>query len=284
MIVYAADIHLTDKQPVNRITSVLPQGIDKFKSILQVASDQKAAVILGGDLFESPCPSYALYNQVVTALRHYGVQVYAVFGNHDLLYGDLATENNALRALCNSKYVTELSIWPVEIDGYAVYGISYKKELYTEFVVEDPKAIIVTHQFLTPKPLPYGHVLIQDFNPGKAKFVFCAHLHTPFTEVNKNGTIFVNPGCVCRINRNEADVIPSYVSLSNGSVKRISLGDYPVSFSEREVKKADFIHSISDAKVESQDVYRYIENSSEPKEVKACAVTLIKKYKGETYA
>ena len=285
MFIYATDIHLTDKQPINRLTPVLPNGITKFQNILSAAKRENAPVILGGDLFESPHPSYALYNMVINALEKYNVNVYAIFGNHDIMYGDFMAEDNALRALCNSGYIKELTSDPTMISGYTVYGISYRKELYNNLSMlnlcgDTRSTIVVTHQFITPKPLPYGHVLVSDFK-AEIGLVLCGHLHTPFDCENKSGTRFINSGCICRLNRNEAAIEPTALRVVTPvRIEPLSLNAEPVEFSQVENKKTDFVKSIDEAKIEVQDIELYIEEQTAEPEVKTLAKELIKKYNG----
>lgn len=283
MIVYTADVHLTDKQPVNRVTPVQPNGMLKFQKLLKTAED--ATLILGGDLFESPCPSYDLFNQVVCALAKHKGDVYTVFGNHDILYGEVAGNNNALRSLCNMGLVKELTLNPVKLDNYDVYGVSYKKKLYTDFesiglnITNPERSIVVTHQFMSPKTLPFNHVPLKEFNTS-VKYVLCSHLHDRFIET-QGKTTYINPGCVLRINRNEAEQEPGVFILDGENSPAFQfLGEEfkDVEFMKSEVKKSEFIRSIDNAKVESQDIEAYIRESGESDEVKECALALIRRH------
>lgn len=283
MFIYAADIHLTDKQPINRVTPVQGVCIGKFKQMLSYARQHNCSLVLGGDLFENPCPSYSVYSAVVNAINAYDVPVYCILGNHDIVYGDLLSENNAIRALINSGHIMELTENPnYFIHPFGVCGISYKKELYDNYTCSADGNILVTHQFLATRKLPYAHVLVQDFKTN-ASIVLCSHLHTPFAITEKN-VHYLNPGCICRLNRNEQDIIPScYLIKDDGNWERLTIDPVLVEFNKEEAKKVEFVRSVDDAKVEQIDIYSYIDNSDAEQPVKLLAKKLIKEVHGDNY-
>lgn len=279
MFIYAADIHLTDKQPINRNTPVYPACVDKFRKILEYGKQYAAPVILGGDLFENPCPSYELFNRVLSALGTVPVDVYAIYGNHDVQYGQISGQNNALSALVQTGRIKLLGSEGIVIGKNVVYGVSYRKELYTDFSflnIRDPKnAVVVTHQFMSDKKLPFNHVEVKDFKTD-VKLVLCAHLHDPFSARNASGTVFLNPGCITRLNRNEAYIDPKCVLVTGTGIKYLPLGFPKAEFNESEVKKASFVKSVDEAKVEVQDIEQYIQESNADEKVKELALKLIK--------
>lgn len=281
-IYYATDIHLTDKQPINRLTPVLPSCLEAFNELLSVAKD--GYLLLGGDLFESPCPSYELFNSVVKALKSAKCAVFSIFGNHDILYGDFEAENNALRSLINLGLIKELGSEKIIIENYEVYGISYRKDIYKNFedahlTIENPsKSIVVTHQYMSDMKLPYNHIRLTDFSTN-VPLVLCGHLHNQFLS-KINNTTFVNPGCVCKLNRNESIFKTACVSISkdfNIELKQLN-AENEVKFIEKEATKQDFIKSVADAKIEKQDILAFIENSMASKHIKEVAISLIKEY------
>lgn len=285
-IIYATDIHLTDKQPINRVTPVVPSSIHAFRKLISAATD--GYLVLGGDLFDSPCPSYDLFNTVVKELqKKQNCDVYAIPGNHDILYGNYAAENTALSALVNMGLVTLLGTDPVKIDEYFVFGVPYQKEIYTNFEsvgIKIPnetaqKTIIVTHQYISNKKLPFNHVSITDFDAQNVGIVLCGHWHEEFDVIEKN-THFINPGCITKLSRNEALFKTSYIKIEKyDKIERVFLEEETnIEFIQKQVSATDFIKSINEAKIEKQDIFSYIKNSSETEEVKAEAIKLIKEY------
>lgn len=291
MVVYCADVHLTDKQPINRVTPIQPTAIDKLKKIFTIAKDNGKVLIMGGDLFESPCPSYSLFSQVVDVFLQYrDVKVYGILGNHDIVYGDTESVNNAIQTLVKMGLYTRLTSTATIIDNASVFGIDYQKGLYTAAdaantcVNVEKGAILVTHQFMSHKKLPFNHISLTDFhNTDIWGTVLCSHLHDPFIKTIDR-TTYVNPGCVCRLNRNEA-VIDSSVVVFTGSCfskpKVVSLESGSVNFLETTVKKETFMKSIDEAKVEVTDIETYLDTANESPEVVSVAKKLIKKHTEE---
>lgn len=79
--------------------------------------DKKAALIIGGDLFDSTTPSATAVEFVQSCIRRLplGVQVYGIDGNHDL-------SNGKWLEVCGIK---PLSDTPTKVNGVNVCGISY---------------------------------------------------------------------------------------------------------------------------------------------------------------
>lgn len=281
-IYYATDIHLTNAQPINRITPTACNCLNALYELLSVAED--GYLLLGGDLFESPCPSYELFNNVIKLLKSAKCEVFSILGNHDILYGDCVAENNALRSLINMGLIQELGLEKTELDGYDIYGISYRKEIYKDFssaglTIKNPeKSIVVTHQYMSDLKLPYNHIQLKDFKT-EVPLVLCGHLHTPFMERIKN-TLFVNPGCICKLNRNEADIKTTCVRITdNFKTTFVHLNaENNVEFIKKEVNKQDFVRSIADAKIEKQDITSFIEQSDAKPHIKDLAISLVREY------
>ena len=285
-IIYATDIHLTDKQPINRVTPVLPSSIQAFRKLITAARD--GYLLLGGDLFDSPCPSYDLFNMVVKELQNkHNCYVYVIPGNHDILYGNYSSENTALSALVNMGLIQLLSDKPVMLDGYQVFGVPYQKEIYKNFKeagldmigsFPQQNKIVVTHQYISDKKLPFNHISIEDFDAQDIGIVFCGHWHEAF-DVKKGNTRFINSGCISKLSRNEANFKTSYVKIENAKIEHVFLEEETnIEFVQKQVSTTNFINSINDAKIEKQDIKSFINNSDETDEVKKKAIELIKEY------
>ena len=145
--------------------------------------------------------------------------------------------------------------------------------------IENPKkSIVVTHQFMSDMKLPYNHIRISDFKTD-IPLVLCGHLHSPFNKTEGN-TTYINTGCVCKLNRNEANFGTSCLKIdSNYQTKLISLKyETNVEFIQKEVNKQDFKQSITDAKIEKQDIDLFIKSSTAPEHIKELALSLIREY------
>ena len=65
MIFYLSDLHITDSKPINRQDDVKVASLYKLDYILKTAKERSATVIFGGDIFETPKPSYGMLNAVM---------------------------------------------------------------------------------------------------------------------------------------------------------------------------------------------------------------------------
>lgn len=307
-IVYATDLHLTDKQPVNRITSVKDRSIIKFDRLMALALNHGGVLLVGGDFFEVPCPSYDLLSNVIGVLRNYSdVKVYVVRGNHDFRFlNDF--EDTAVSVLCRSGLIQILDI-PAFVNGFNIVPFPYSKQLPLvidndganagkfdlcahEILAEgkDHPIIGVAHLPIVTQPVPYDHILTKHICTD-VDYLLCGHIHMQFEQkiisANKQNhhTTVVNPGCVMRLKRNEASITPKCVYLFRKGSKVyhdyevLASGEYGVvEFTEPKKEIAEFTKVIKDEeKIDIDDVTDYIRKSTYSKEVQDASLELIKK-------
>lgn len=257
-IVYATDIHLTDKQPVNREDSVYPLCLDKLSRILELARSMDKVLVLGGDLFDMPCPSYDLLAATINLFDCFrDVKTYLIRGNHDLKFlNDF--EETGVSVLHAARLITILEN-PITIKGFRIIPVPYSTELpiqhskykedssitprynffaghYEELSVPkddtDPRGLIpvtsvlVAHMPIVSEPVPYSHILCKNIDTD-VDFLLCGHIHAKFdvtipqalhNDVQSGMCHVLNPGCVTRLKRNEESIVPSALILT---------GEYP---------------------------------------------------------
>lgn len=307
-IVFATDLHLTDKQPVNRITTVEDRSIVKLNSLLQIAADNDGVLLLGGDFFEVPCPSYNILNEVIASLRKFehSVKVYLVRGNHDFRFlNDF--EDTAVSALDNAGLIKIVDV-PIFVNGFNIVPFPYSKQLpltkaedagkgkydfYAHEILAEGDGhpiLTVTHHPIVTTSVPYDHILYKDIYTD-ADYLLCGHIHMrfegKFVSANKTNhqTVIVNPGCIMRLKRNEATIIPSAVLIHRRGSKvfhefvEITKGKYnTVEFTEPKKELVSFTKVVKEEeKIDISDVESYIMNSTYSKEVKNASLALIRK-------
>ena len=108
MFIYISDLHLSDKQPISRVDNVFEAGMYKLEYVLRRAKELGTFVVCGGDFFHEPRVSYKVLNGVIDLLKKYQVDVYTVFGNHDLIGVNELDESCALFTLIKSGLVQKL--------------------------------------------------------------------------------------------------------------------------------------------------------------------------------
>lgn len=307
--IFATDLHLTDRMPVNRVTSIYPACINKLDYILNFAKTLDIPnVIMGGDLFDSPCPSYDLYGSVVNTLKKYKDQtVHTAIGNHDALYGNI--NGTALGALLKSGFIKNESSLTLNEFFIKFYNYERNISLYKskdKYVLPEAKTlkgkinISVVHNSIVTSPVIYEHMLYTDIET-MDDVILCGHIHEQFykekqSKSNTGKTIFVNPGCITRIKTNERNIVPSIVLVENTdvlSVKILSFKDMeiltnvkaidcsPSDFRNKDEDSAEtsFTKAVDEAKIEIDDISAYIMSSSADEETKKESIRLIDKYK-----
>lgn len=285
MIIYTADIHLTNKQPTNRITDIVTAGLKKLEYILSVAYDHNASVILGGDLFNGACPSYDLLTAVIALIKKYPVYIYGIYGNHDVIQTNILGDNAAIHALTKANLIKHLSMDVGNIiDDLCVYGMDYTKEMPNEVnisraVPESKKGVLVTHLPLFPNKQVFDTISIADFRTN-ATTVLCSHIHNQF-DLTVNGVRYINPGPVCRLKRTEKDLTPSFYQYDNGEWTKQTIPHETIEFRAKDECPDDVEDLENYAKIETQDVMGVLKGQCASDAIYDKCVELIGKHKKE---
>lgn len=307
-IVYATDIHLTDRQPVNRVAPV-SLGLTVFKNLLALAEERKAALVLGGDLFDTPNPSYDLLSQVIFILTSYKeVPVYMCRGNHDVNYANMdkacgisvLEQTGLITFLENGLFVNGFYISAYDYEPRLPYVRSADNKKWNLEVLPEPPAevmtdvttVMVAHLPIVTQHVPYDHIYAYDIKTD-ADYVLCGHIHERFSTVinstspSGDGKAYlINPGCLFRLKRNEKDIEPSALLIERIGGKAVHSfipvpGDPDPQFILEDPKDTvTFNAAVEDAKIEVSDVEAYIHASSYPKVVQDKAIELIKEKEG----
>lgn len=228
-LVGASDLHLLSVNPVCRKDSLVDVQWDKLKEIFLFAARNQADVLIAGDLTDKS-NNYWLINRLSALLRDYkglGVDVYAVFGQHDMKYRN--KEDTNLDILSSAGLVTILGSTPEKGAHFNVYGASWMGEV--------PKAnpddinLLVIHSPLSPAALFHGHNYI---NPSQFiedhpeyNLILCGDVHRTFIE-ESGPAVFLNSGPLLR---EEAD---EYYMIHKPGFFFIDMNDVKIEF--REIK------------------------------------------------
>lgn len=144
-LIFTADTHFDSRFRYEDAAARNMELVACFSRIADHAKELGAAVLLGGDLFDSPYPSPAVEAAVRRVFEtHADTRFYAVCGNHDPL-GATAFYADPPENL----HVFPDRIERVELDGAALYGVSMRDAFgggdpWDGFRA-DGKAITLTH-------------------------------------------------------------------------------------------------------------------------------------------
>jgi exonuclease SbcD len=141
-VVWRTDVHVADVTPISRTDNWVETVLDKLRQVGQIATEVQAQAVLdGGDFFHVKSPSrtsHRLLRQVVEVHQEYPCPVYANFGNHDSVYGDLRwLEQQPLGVLFETgtfqklfdeyELLLDVAGVTVRVVGIPYHGVSYDR-------------------------------------------------------------------------------------------------------------------------------------------------------------
>lgn len=197
-IVFAADCHLRDRT----FSSCVTEGGDPFRGFIQTLETAKKyeellqepiSVVLGGDVWDIKRVHPQHLSDVKRVVEHYGVPIYHVSGNHDVItpaWLDLIPGTIHLRP-------DKSTVLP---GGETVVGIDYctpKKIKEMLDFTEKGNDFLVVHQFVevTEDSFIGASVPLSAFKDFKV--VLAGDIHRQFA-INNRTTELYYPGPTCR--------------------------------------------------------------------------------------
>lgn len=223
-LIFVTDSHFRAESPVHRKDNILETQLKKMEWILQFASKNNAKIIHGGDMFDKPSPLDFVGNKVAELFDKYKIDIYYIFGNHDITGGNTKFFDYGLIGMFRYyKWFHFLHDKIMETDDCYVFGFDFNKE--TECVdyisyedIVDPnkirkgtKTICVVHNMITDD----ASVVINNKNKtinwrevnSGADVILCGHFH-PGIGIKKDGltSYFVNPGAMVRLEASDIEI------------------------------------------------------------------------------
>ena len=260
-LLITGDWHTTNKAPENRIDDFVSSLFKKIKFIAKIYKDKKCDFVLQpGDFFDSPFIPYSFFASVFELLSESGLQIAAIYGQHDLRYR--TKENTPLTALwATSDFLQVIPATGLIYNNeVAVYGASFGEEV-PNFFDEGHFNVLLVHQMIVDEKLwasQEGHTLSGHFlKKHKKKFdlIVSGDNHQFFIE---SGKLF-NMGSLMRSRIDQVDHEPSVVVFDTDTLKweRIlipvekNVFDFSkvTSEKERDAKIEAFVEGLSETKV-----------------------------------
>lgn len=194
-IALVSDVHLGTKQ--YGIKERYGDFLDAFKDVCEKARDMAGldAVVVGGDLFDSPRPDAHSVLKARDLVGMVGKPVWGIDGNHDLSGGDW------LR-VCGINVLPDYDV--VDVAGVKVAGLSYRNgrdlvEAIRQMGAAGVQADVLVAHFALAEMNGGGSADtgVQELSPlldkMGVKAVLMGHVHIP--DCRKwNGVLYVNPG------------------------------------------------------------------------------------------
>ena len=216
-ILLIGDCHITNKDPIARTDNLPEAQKKKFKEIQDICSKYDIEVmLLSGDIFDYPYQGYknfVYYYTYFSFLKEMvGVDIYAVYGQHDLFFNTLSSaDSTALGSLIKLEAIRLLTADPVvykskktSLDNVWLYGASYGEEIPK--IKQNPgHHILVIHKMLSPKAPWKGAKKGKDYESPAVihektwfDLTLCGDWHGQYMWKSPYNTYVINPGALIR--------------------------------------------------------------------------------------
>lgn len=221
------DWHYRANPPRARLDDFQSTLNAKLREVGQIAYDYDVdAIIVPGDVFDSPSPAYSTLTALERLIKDNGRQVWAVPGNHDEHAHSLESlDRTAYGHLAATGMIRDLATRPVETDTVTVTGTGFSTS--TDYDVSDylakttPNAtkgsvrVHVAHGMLLEHEPGFElkHTLLTDVakHPNCPDVLICGHEHLGFgvkRVPKKYGgeLVAINPGALVRLSAHPAEI------------------------------------------------------------------------------
>lgn len=220
-VLHITDSHGTVKSPQGRKDIYYVAFLRKLYELGYVIRKENIkAVIHTGDLFHTPNVSDKFTGQVSEIIKSWGIPVYVVPGNHDIVGYTIDTiDQTKLGLLRKAGVVLPLDRsnplrWNIKTPSgaliVAVSGQEYYADIDTgneeDFEMQQPEAdinILCIHSYIADKPQHPNikHTLVKDILTD-ADIILSGHYHNSFHVDMPDFSVY-NPGSMMRVEQNE---------------------------------------------------------------------------------
>lgn len=294
------DIHFVDKIPLRRNDDVLVTQFQKLEALKKIVIDTQPldGIFLLGDVFDKHSPDIWLVNRVIRAFKEIrscisgrDIPIYSIVGNH-CVHGRVESVQDAALGTLFSSGVVQRITGDLKIAGVDFRALDYTTNHSVEMYKVSTPHIILTHNMITPNPVLFEHIVVEDIAKSISNCViFAGHYHSPFTYVSPTDTYIINPGVVVRTDIGERNIDPSVIlfsyELGKFRFKKISLGmgykdgklNGVFNMEEYEKEKASelnlqqFINSIKNTQFQGQDLESLVRSVGEEQKLDPPIVT-----------
>lgn len=205
-VLIIGDIHISGKNPPERIDDVTAVQFDKIDEIVDTANEYDVPVICTGDIFHTPIVSNTILTRFGKIINRLKREFYFVLGNHDLQYHDIERIDRTSIGVVwsNNEKIRHIETF------HKHYG-SNRKWAYIDYgmdlVCPTGAKYLLSHKAIVNDYLVNSESWIaddvdfcqaaSDFEKLNLKLILCGHWHRPFTFLQKS-TVVINPGPVIR--------------------------------------------------------------------------------------
>jgi len=227
---FITDTHIRGTTPANRLDHFPDTLKAKLEEVVEFANRMEVdAVLHGGDVFDVPSPSPSVVGEFLSIFTRLKAPLYGIIGNHDVFAHNPQTLDRTMLGLANRLGIIRI-IHPgeriyFEKEGQRVQltGQHFHVELdrrnpeldYCVTKVDADIAIHMVHGMLMDRRFIEGvaHTIIDQIVQTEADLTLCGHNHLGFSDTERDGKFFLNPGGFVRLSNHPREMsrIPQMV-------------------------------------------------------------------------
>ena len=223
-MVFITDLHLANTPPVNRIDNYNESIFEKVEFVTNYCAEHNIKhLLIGGDISHSYSPSDELIYRLVSLIVKADLQMYFVYGNHDLQGGNPKYIHKTNFGLLEKyDWCYNVAKESVVLADCVIAGHNYKAKKEADHiwglpklpvdVGKKPKLLMVHPMVVNEKTLfidgKFKQVNVKEVETD-ADLLLCGHYHFGFPKVIKVRLLeklhrIVNPGSIARISLRQA--------------------------------------------------------------------------------
>jgi DNA repair exonuclease SbcCD nuclease subunit len=218
--VFITDTHIANKPPASRIDNYNESILKKIRYVIEYAKKNKIKKMLhGGDLFHTAKVSDEICLQVVDLFANSGMDIYYIFGNHDIEGGNTTyVDKTNLGFFTRYRWFHLLHNKVYEFNNCVVSGVDYSKDMECSFNYDFPhytgkkKKILLAHPMIVGQTTIEINGKVRQVNvkevETEADLLLVGHNHLGFKpckgEILCKPYKIMNPGSMARISHHEA--------------------------------------------------------------------------------
>jgi len=223
-ITYFTDPHFRASRPLRRKDDWVEASLGKLLWICDRAvASRSDLLICGGDLFDSPAPSFEIVSRVQAALGSTGIRTLLVVGNHDISGRNHENwRRGPLSVLVGPGSRIEVAPPRLELAAVDLFFWHYEHGIDSRVEYEVPRrpgipAIGVAHSMIVgPGDEAHFGSVPADKVVTNLTLMLCAHYHPGFETWGDGqaSTVFTAPGALTRTSSSDAGREPKIVEIS----------------------------------------------------------------------
>lgn len=220
---FFTDVHARGDSPESRTDNFLKSLLTKLEEVGDIFKEHSVDYILfGGDLSHTPDITHGVVNKLLKILIKWKLPIIGVVGSHDYVgYQKHSLDTTALGVLVNAGVIKLVgyddSSEFINLGGVTITGTPHTYDLvddiqhfYKPRYIPENIQIQLVHGDLLDKPGPpkWPHVTCQQVVT-ESDLVLSGHYHPGWEGgIVANGTVFLNPGSIGRLERTPRIRIP----------------------------------------------------------------------------